>query len=70
MDFSNSYHCFQNQNYNTIKLGNFRTYEDLRYKLVQWSSTLHQDFIFRAYDVKIKIKKNIGESFKNKFMCV
>ncbi|CAH1725607.1 unnamed protein product [Aphis gossypii] len=56
------------KNYNTIKLGNFRTYEDLRYQLVQWSSTLHQDFILRAYDVKIKIKKNIGESFKNKFI--
>ncbi|KAE9527257.1 hypothetical protein AGLY_012955 [Aphis glycines] len=55
------------KNYNTIKLGNFRTYEDLRYQLVQWSSTLRQDFILRAYDVKIKIKKNIGESFKNKF---
>ncbi|KAF0767286.1 DUF4455 domain-containing protein [Aphis craccivora] len=54
------------KNYNTIKLGNFRTYEDLRYQLVQWSTTLHQDFILKAYDVKIKIKKNIGESFKNK----
>lgn len=70
MILSNSYYCFQCQNYNTIKLGNFRTYEDLRYQLVQWSGTLHQDFILRAYDVKIKIKKNIGESFKNKFMCV
>jgi len=53
-----------------IKLGNFRTYEDLRYKLVQWSGTLHQDFVLRACDVKTKIKKNLGERFKDKLMCV
>ncbi|VVC38361.1 Hypothetical protein CINCED_3A023370 [Cinara cedri] len=56
------------KNYNTIKLGNFRTYEELRFKLTQLSGSLRQDFALRAHNVKLKIKKNIGESFKNKFI--
>ncbi|XP_025417001.1 uncharacterized protein LOC112688152 isoform X2 [Sipha flava] len=55
------------KNYNIIKLGNFRTYEDLRFKLVLLSENLRQDFLLRAYEVKLNIKANITKIFRDKF---
>lgn len=51
-----------------MKLGNFRTYEDLRFKLVQLNESHRRDFVIRAHEVKFKIRENIGNSFKEKFM--